>query len=178
MKYLFLSVVVTALSFLNFLRPLEEISGFILMNLSVPLRSLAVQTKDTLSFFSSINSIYNENQKLKSEIIDLQSHLVTLSDLQEENSVLKSQFLDNNHGSLDNEADRKLILANVLGNSQDATHSTIFINVGKASEVNSLFRFISFIIPLSKSTSNLSPFLILLAPLQIKIGKPTFIALR
>ena len=135
MKYLFLSVVVTALSFLNFLRPLEEISGFILMNLSVPLRSLAVQTKDTLSFFSSINSIYKENQKLKSEIIDLQSHLVTLSDLQEENSVLKSQFLDNNHDSFDNEADRKLILANVLGNSQDATHSTIFINVGKASGV-------------------------------------------
>ena len=85
MKYLFLSVVVIALSFLNFLRPLEEISGFILMNLSVPLRSLAVQTGNTLSFFSNIRSIYRENQELKVEVIDLQNRLVTLSDLQKDN---------------------------------------------------------------------------------------------
>jgi len=131
MKYLFLSVAITVLSFLNFLRPLEELSGFILMNLSVPLRSFAIQTENTLYFFTNIHSIYNENQALKSEIINLQNHSITLSDLQEENSVLRSQFLDDRYSRPNNEATQKLLLANVLGNSQDTTHSTIFITVGK-----------------------------------------------
>ena len=135
MKYLFLSVVIAVLSFLNFLRPLEEISGFVLLNLSVPLRSFATQTENALLFFVNIQSIYRENQELKAEIIDLKNQSVRLSDLQEENAVLKSQFLDDSHYSSNNETTRKLILASVLGNSQDATHSTIFINVGKTAGV-------------------------------------------
>jgi len=65
----------------------------------------------------------------------LQNGLVVLADLQEENAVLKSQFLDDGYNGADRKSDRKLILASVLGNSQDSTHSTVFINVGKISGV-------------------------------------------
>ncbi len=138
MKYLGLSIFIFILSFLNILWPVEEAGSFVLDSSAIPFRSVALELEDYVSFMVQIKEIYSANQNLKEEVLSLQSDLSTLHELTKENIALKQQFLktgEESQGEVTS-LDDNLFLVSLLGNPNDLTNSTGFINAGSTQGVS------------------------------------------
>jgi rod shape-determining protein MreC len=129
MKYLILSIFVFILSFLRISGPVEEGGAFLLSTLAVPFKISALQTQEAISFLINIREVYQENQNLKEQVLDLQSEKVALQEYRKENEILRSQFLGENY-SIPPDGEERVMLVSLIGNPADLTNSTIYLNVG------------------------------------------------
>lgn len=130
MKYLFLSIFILVLSFLGISKPLEDGGGFVLNSLSVPFRYTALQLEDYSFFLINIRDIYDENQILKKQVLELQSQTALLDQIKKENQALKDQFLEAVPQDFTDSNNEEMLLVTVVGNPEDMTNSTVYINAG------------------------------------------------
>jgi rod shape-determining protein MreC len=82
--------------------------------------------KDTFSFYSSVKKVRSENLHLETKILKLESELVELEKLRQENQALRSQIKNIEELGIED----RVLLAYTMGNNEDTTGSTIFINKG------------------------------------------------
>lgn len=95
------------------------------------LNSSARDLNDTGEFYKNLSSVRTENIQLKEKINILEAEIFENKKYKEENEVLKDQLKLKNLS----EIGKTVIFASVMGNSDDTTGSTIFINVGSAQGV-------------------------------------------
>jgi len=135
MKYLLISLLFLALSFFNLLQPFQNVLIWSLNPLQQSFHQGAVHTLEFSDFLANISSLYEENQDLKSQILELYTSLEKLSSLERENQALKEQFLavdptDNLPLPYSPSENDLYVIASITGNSVDSTRSTIYIDKG------------------------------------------------
>jgi rod shape-determining protein MreC len=124
MRYLYLSIIILILNLVGFTGFIRVPVTFVLTPFQISLRNMAIEAKDSLKFFTNVNSLRKENIALLDENTRLKSTIVELLHVKEENSVLREQL------SVPSPVDKKLIIGNVLGNSNDLTGSTFILDLG------------------------------------------------
>jgi len=123
MKYLAISVVILILSFFNLLSPVSNVAQFLLNPLQRTFYASATNLSNFVEFLGSISSLYAQNQDLKEEVLDLQTTISNLSSQIESQEVFKehSDSFDSNF---------EYIMANLLGNANDLTRTTLYLDRG------------------------------------------------
>jgi rod shape-determining protein MreC len=130
-KYVIISVVVFLLGYTPILKPIQYGFSYLVSPVQFGLKTSAVSIKDFFSFYANLAKINRENVKLLEDKIALESEIASLKRLKEENIILKQQ-LDVKNIQL---KDRQLLLVDVMGNPQDPTGSSIFVNKGTESGI-------------------------------------------
>ena len=126
MKYLIASFIIFIVGYLGLLNG----PALVLQRSVTPIQLGLVDSYNyvdsTLTFFKDMKHVYNQNQDLHKEIFDLANQVIELKVAQEENLLLRDQLNVSNKEIID----RDLILANVIGNSDDLTGSTFILDKG------------------------------------------------
>jgi rod shape-determining protein MreC len=126
MKYVAVSFLILLLGLVGFLFPLRDAVVSVVSPIQFGLQKMAVNLKQSFSFFTDSNKVRNENLTLLQKIQDLEQNLVSLKTVTDENLLLKQQL----GLPTDSTSDQKLILATVMGNPVDLTENTVIINRG------------------------------------------------
>ncbi|MFA6981827.1 MAG: rod shape-determining protein MreC [Patescibacteria group bacterium] len=126
MKYLLLCILFLLLSFLKLTGPLRMVFQKGLNPVQLGLRDTALDLKDAFKFISDLKDIRDENIALIEEKRKLEDAMLNLKNYALENEVLKQQLGMKESTSFD----RELLMVNVLGNAEDLSYSTIYIDRG------------------------------------------------
>ncbi|NMB70082.1 rod shape-determining protein MreC [candidate division WWE3 bacterium] len=126
MKYILASLFLLFLSLFGIHKPVYKFAGYFFSPLQYGLTNTALGIKDFSLFYSNLRSVRRENIKLLEDNLILESRVVELKRLEEENQLLRNQL----GLSLDSLKDRPLLLANVRGNPTDLTTATVIIDKG------------------------------------------------
>lgn len=126
MKYLIITFIILIFGLLDFLNPLRHVFQQFSSPVQFGLRKSAISLKDSLQLFYNFNRIREDNLDLIKENRDLKGIIANLKNLEEENSLLKNQLDLKNEGLVDKE----LVLASVMGNSQDLTGTSMMLDKG------------------------------------------------
>lgn len=125
MKWLIVSVIVFALGFFNVFAPIRGGVQYIFNPIQYGIQKMSADIKDWANFYTGLNEVRNENLALLEENENLYSQLVELKNLKKENKILKEQL-----GVTTGEVEQQLDLVKVLGNVEDKTATSLFINKG------------------------------------------------
>ena len=132
MKYLVTSFVILIFGFFGILNPLRDGVHFVFTPIQFGLVRMAGDIHDMTSFFFNIGSVHDQNVKLQTENESLRAEIVSLKKLSDENQVLRDQLLIQGSDS----TPRNLLLANVMGNANDLSGSSILIDKGSSHGVH------------------------------------------
>jgi rod shape-determining protein MreC len=125
-KYLIISFLILIVGFFGILNPLRGGFHFIFAPIQFGFTRMADDIRDLSSFFLNISSVHDQNLKLQSDNETLRSAIVDLKKFEDENKVLKDQLGLKSTGA----SQRNLLLANVMGNSDDLSGSSLIIDKG------------------------------------------------
>ena len=131
MKYLLISLLILSLGFFGLLNPLRNSYLKIVSPIQFGLNSSAHDLKESAVFYKNLASIRDENISLKDKINSLETEVFESKKYKDENEVLRDQLKLKNLG----EIDKTVIYASVMGNSEDTTGSTLYINAGTSEGV-------------------------------------------
>lgn len=126
MKYFILSVLFVILGALNLLNPMRIVFQKGLTPVQLGLSDVAGDVKGGFIFMTNIAEVRQRNLELLEKATSLESELLELKKLSIENEALKSQLNLKNTKSFD----RELLLSGVLGNIEDLSYSTFYIDKG------------------------------------------------
>ncbi|MDC0449041.1 rod shape-determining protein MreC [bacterium] len=127
MRYIAISLVVLIFSFFGILNPIRGAYANFITPLQLGLRTIARSSIDTFIFFENIENVHRENLELSQLVIDLEAALTELRGVQEENMTLREQLGIEAIETLDV---KDLVLANVMGNPNDSTGASLYIDKG------------------------------------------------
>jgi rod shape-determining protein MreC len=111
---------------LGFLAPIRDFAQFIFTPVQFGISGVAMDLKQSTGFIFKLSSIHKENLLLIDENAALKSTIVNLKIADEENQLLKHQLDIKNKNSFD----KKLVLANVMGNSTDLSGASVILDKG------------------------------------------------
>ncbi len=119
------------LGFFGLLNGVRDGFLYIMSPVQYGLSSSAKNLKDSVSFYFHLKSIYKDYEANKQEILVLNSRISQYLQYKQENEFLKSQL----NIKIESVNTPMFILADVLGNPEDISGGTIFINKGLADAV-------------------------------------------
>ena len=126
MRWLLASLVIFILGIFNFFAPIRGVLQYSFNPLQFGLQQIAVSIKDGGNFYVNLRSIRSENLSLLEEVEVLQSEVLRLKELEEENMLLQKQL-----GVMGTEdLSKGLVLARTLGNLDDHTGTSIVLDRG------------------------------------------------
>lgn len=126
MRYFALSLLILFLGYFGVLDPVRDFFQGAVSPIQYGLSGGARSIKDSIGFYSNLKKIRTENLFLNSRVIRLESQLVELENLKNENKILRDQVGSNEEIDLKN----TMVIADVIGNSNDLTGSTFYLNKG------------------------------------------------
>jgi rod shape-determining protein MreC len=126
-KYILASALLVVLSFLELHKPIYKYLDYFFSPLQFGLTTTALNIKDFGSFYTNLRNVRRENIRLLEDTLILESRVVELKRLEEENQVLRSQ-LGLTNDSLKN---KPLLMANVRGNPTDLTTASVYVDKGE-----------------------------------------------
>ena len=126
MRYIGLAFLLIILGYIGILNPIRDAYVDLVSPIQFGLRRGALTLKDAVDFFSKVGSVREQNLSLSQQVLDLESIILDLKKVQDENTVLREQLEIDNKTLLE----RDLILAGVMGNPLDTTGATLFLNKG------------------------------------------------
>ncbi|HSX39207.1 MAG TPA: rod shape-determining protein MreC [Candidatus Saccharimonadales bacterium] len=126
MKKLFVAFVILALGFLGVFNPFRTVVQYIFTPVEFGLKNTASSIKDTGNFFIALKGLRDQNISLIKENQNLKSIILSLKQADDENKILRTQLNLKNRNTFD----KKLLLANVMGNAKDLTGGSVIIDKG------------------------------------------------
>lgn len=129
MKYLYISILLLVLGYFQILNPVRDITQHIFAPFQFGLRNIALDINGVAQLFSGVEKLRQENIRLVQENMNLNSQLVELKNIAEENDTLRQQL------GLKNEFKKELLMATVMGNASDLTGSSFIIDRGSSDGV-------------------------------------------
>lgn len=125
MKWLIASAAVFILGFFNVFAPVRGGVQYVFNPIQYGVQQMSSGFRDWLDFYTNLQQVRKENLVLLEESEKLNSQVVQLEELKEENELLRNQLdigLENN--------EETLLLVKVLGNPEDKTGTSVLINKG------------------------------------------------
>ena len=129
MKFVLASFFIFVLGFFKVLEPIRGPVQYVFSPVQLGLSDMALELSDSALFYLSINDLRGQNIALMEEVEDLKSVVLELKEVEEENLVLKEQLSIENSGSVD--AEKRMQLANVMGNPLDLSETSVILDKGK-----------------------------------------------
>lgn len=127
MKWLIASVAVFILGFFNLFAPIRGGMQYVFNPIQFGIQQSAVSLRDWSDFFLNLQKIRRKNLDLMEKNQALKSQVVELTQLEEENKLLREQL-----GVGSSQNDRKLVMADALGNINDKTDTSLVLNKGSS----------------------------------------------
>lgn len=126
MRYLIFSVLLIIMGFLKLMEPVRSIFQRGLNPIQLGLRDTALDIRGAAEFLTNLNNLRVENIALIEENAELKDVILELKKYSLENEILRFQL-----GIEESPVfDRQLLMASVLGNADDLSYSTIYIDKG------------------------------------------------
>lgn len=131
LRYTGISIVILIFGILGFLNPIRFVFHKVFNPIQFGFSKLGLDVRDSAEFVFNMKNIYMTNNVLLRENESLKSEILAMKKYEEENIVLKNQLtqIESNYTK------RNLLLANIMGNSNDLSSSTMFIDKGSKSGV-------------------------------------------
>lgn len=126
MKYFLISFLILVLGFFGFLNPLKDAFQLVFTPVELGLSDMGKGIKKSFEFYGDLRSIRDENIKLLSQIENLKAIILDIKVSADENKILKDQLELKNKDSFD----KTLVMANVLGNKDDISGTTVILDKG------------------------------------------------
>lgn len=127
MRIFITAIIILILGLLDFLNPLRSVFQTFTTPVQYGLRRGAINIKESYQLFGNLNDIRKENLDLLREKQELEGIIVDLKTAEEENKILRNQLELKNQDFFD----KDLLLALVMGNSKDATGTSMILDKGK-----------------------------------------------
>jgi rod shape-determining protein MreC len=119
-------LVIFILGIFNFFAPVRGVLQYSFNPIQFGLQQVAVGIKDGGNFYVNLKSIRSENLDLLEEVEELQTEVLRLKEMEEENMLLQEQL-----GVMGTEdLSKGLVLARTLGNFDDHTGTSIVLDRG------------------------------------------------
>jgi len=112
----------------GWLKPVETSARFILGKTSFGLYSISNDVKNYFGRWASYKNLFKENQKCLEKISSLVANQSDLTQLREENNILRAQLNFSKEES-------RFVLANVIGKTPDPSSNIVLIDKGSNSEI-------------------------------------------
>ncbi|PJA86493.1 MAG: rod shape-determining protein MreC [Candidatus Moranbacteria bacterium CG_4_9_14_3_um_filter_42_9] len=126
MRYLLISLFLLIFGYFGLLAPLRDFVLTFVSPIQFGLRKVAINTKDTFVFFNNVDEVRVENLSLLEKTRELEEKLTILALAEKENDFLRDQLkIQHQSTKLEN-----VTIADVIGNPNDLTQSTLFLNQG------------------------------------------------
>ncbi|HPV70587.1 MAG TPA: rod shape-determining protein MreC [Candidatus Magasanikbacteria bacterium] len=112
----------------GWLSPIEAGARFIVGKSSFAIYNLSNDIKNYFARWASYKNLFEENKKCLEKLTSFSVQQAELSQLREENNILRSQlnFIKN---------DSKVVLANIIGKSPDSSSNVLLIDRGSEDEI-------------------------------------------
>ncbi len=131
MKVLLFSFLTLLFGYFGLLNGVRDGYLYLMSPIQYGLSTSAKSLKDSVSFYFHLKSIYKDYEANKQELLVLNSRIAQYLQYKQENDFLKSQL----NIKIENANTPVFIIADVLGNPEDISGGTIFINKGTANTV-------------------------------------------
>jgi rod shape-determining protein MreC len=132
-KYILISLLILFFGYFGVLNPVRDAYQWLFSPVQFGMNKGAKSIKDTFEFYSNVKKVRSQNLHLETKILKLESQLVDLEKLQQENQALRSQIQNLEELGIE----EKVLLAYTMGNNQDTTGSSVYINKGYLHKVKS-----------------------------------------
>lgn len=126
MKYILIALVILFFGSFDIFDPVKNIYQKAVSPVQFGLSKGAKRLVDTSEFYKNIKIVHDQNLYLETRVLKLESELVELEKLKQENIAIKSQLENKQTLNITD----KVLLAYTMGNNQDLTGSTIYVNKG------------------------------------------------
>lgn len=131
MRYVLISFFLFIFGYFGLLGPLRDfVIGFV-SPVQFGLRKSAIDIKEGIKFFGNVGKVRDENLLLLQKNSELEQKIIELKFVQNENDFLRQQL----EVAKRNEKLTDVTTANVLGNPNDPTQSSLFLDKGSKDKI-------------------------------------------